>query len=138
MPKLPKNDERQLLDLHQKVLQAHLNADVELILEDEKDSYVVASRGAVTHPTKEERRQRLGPYLQATTFEAYRDEIPPVVNISPDGKVGWVIVQVYAQGTQKTQDGNRLPIEFVSAWIELYEKPEARWIRTGNVSNFKS
>lgn len=29
------------------------------------------------------------------------------------------------------------PIQFVSAWIELYKKRDGRWLRTGNVSNFK-
>ncbi|WP_420627481.1 hypothetical protein [Candidatus Leptofilum sp.] len=138
MPDQVKSDEDQLLKLHQKVLEAHLKSNVELILEDENDSYVVANRGTVAHPTKEERRQRLDPYLQATIFEEYRDEITPVVQISPEGMLGWVIVQVYARGTQKTQDGNAAPIEFVSAWIELYEKRANRWFRTGNVSNFKS
>ncbi|WP_420642349.1 hypothetical protein [Candidatus Leptofilum sp.] len=137
MPNQTQTDESQLRTLHQKVLDAHLKSNVELLLEDENDRYVVASRGTVAHPTKEERRQRLGPYLQATTFEEYRDEITPVVQVSPDGKLGWVIVQVYARGTQKAQNGSTLPIEFVSAWIELYEKQANRWFRTGNVSNFK-
>lgn len=137
MQDLTDDNKTQLLALHKKVLDAHLASDPEMLLEDEKDSYVVANRGAVTHPTKEERRQRLTPYLQATTFTNYSDEIPPVVQVSPDGKLGWVIVQIHAVGTQKAQDGQTHTLEFVSAWIELYEKLNGQWIRTGNVSNFK-
>ena len=59
------------------------------------------------------------------------------MNVSRDGTLGWIIAQVYAQGTQTTADGETRPIEFVSAWIELYEKRNGRWLRTGNVSNFK-
>ena len=29
-------------------------------------------------------------------------------------------------------------IEFDSAWIELYEKRNGRWVRIGNVSNIRS
>lgn len=135
---MKQSDKNQLLDLHQKVLTAHLNSDVELLLEDEGDEYVVANRGSVTKPMKEARRNRLDPYLKATRFQEYRDEVPPIVTLSQDGTLGWVIVQVYARGVQTTADGTAVPIEFVSAWIELYEKQAGRWRRTGNVSNFQS
>ena len=133
-----KSSSSHLLALHQTVLEAHLKSDVELLLKDEPDDYVLANRGKMTHPTKEERRQMLGPYLSATNFQEYRDEVPPVVNISQDETLGWVIVQIYARGEQTTPGGKRVPIQFVSAWIELYEKRDKRWLRTGNVSNFKT
>lgn len=137
MPRIHENEIEQLLALHQKVLEAHLKSDVDILLEDESNEYVIANRGSVTHPAKEARRQRLGAYLQATHFEEYRDEIPPVVTISQDGTLGWLVVQVYARGLQTTADGTAVPLQFVSAWIELYEKQDGRWLRTGNVSNFK-
>jgi hypothetical protein len=36
-----------------------------------------------------------------------------------------------------TAEGSQ-PLEFISAWIELYEKRDGRWWRIGNVSNFKT
>ena len=99
--------------------------------------YTIANRGEITTPNKKERRERLGPYLEATTFHIYRDEVSPIVTISQDGTLGWVIAQVYARGDQRTPTGEVVPIEFVSAWIELYEKEEGQWLRIGNVSNFR-
>jgi len=131
-------DSQALLRLHQAAIQAHLDQDVEALLEDESDDYVVASRGQVTHPTKQERRDRLGPYLAATEFSVYRDEIEPVVTVSQDGTLGWVIVRIYARGTQSSPDGKAQPVEFRSAWVELYEKRNGRWLRVGNVSNFET
>lgn len=133
-----KSNSSHLLALHQTALEAHLKSDVELLLKDETDDYVLANRGEITHPTKETRRRRLGSYFKTTNFQTYRDEIPPVVSISKDETLGWVIAQVYAQGEQTTSDGQVNPIQFVSAWIELYEKRDGRWLRTGNVSNFKT
>ena len=138
MQDLSSSDADLLLTLHKAVLEAHLHSDVEALLIDEGDDYIVASRGEVSRPNKDERRQRLGPYLQATTFQVYRDEVPPTVKVSQDGTLGWVIVQIYARGEQVTPDGETRPLEFVSAWIELYEKSDGRWWRTGNVSNFRS
>ena len=127
----------ELLALHQTVIDAHATSDVELLLRDESDDYVVANRGEITTPNKAARRARLGAYLGSTRFTVYRDEVAPVVRVSEDGTLGWVIVQVYASGEQRGESGQTTPVEFTSAWIELYEKRGGRWLRTGNVSNFK-
>jgi hypothetical protein len=123
--------------LHEKVLRAHRESNVEILLEDEAADYVVASRGVITRPTIQQRRERLGTYLRASTFAEYRDLVEPVVSVSADSTLGWVVVQVTARGKQKASSGEEVPIAFTSAWIELYEKRAGRWQRTGNVSNFK-
>ncbi len=123
--------------LHEKILEAHRRSNIEMLLEDESADYVVAGRGEVTRPTLEQRRAFLGPYLKRTAFEEYRDGIEPVVTVSIDGTLGWVVVQVQARGVQAGPDGKKEAIAFTSAWIELYEKRKGRWYRTGNVSNFK-
>jgi len=129
-------DAEQLLALHRIVLEAHLKSDVELLLKDETDDYVVVSRGEISNPTREERRKQFSSYLKSSRFEIYRDEVPPTVRVSDDGTLGWVIVQVVARGLQ-TDAGGEKPLTFTSGWIELYEKRDGRWLRTGNVSSFK-
>jgi hypothetical protein len=132
------SDADRLRALHEKVMRAHRESDVEILLEDEAADYVVAGRGEITRPTIEQRRTRLGGYLKSTTFEMYIDLTEPVVELSQDGTLGWVIVQIQARGLQSREAGPPEPVEFVSAWIELYEKREGgRWYRVGNVSNFK-
>jgi hypothetical protein len=130
-------DVEQLRTLHEKVIRAHQLSNVELLLEDEAADYVVASRGQVSRPTLADRKTRLGSYLHRTTFHEYRDMVEPIVSVSPDGTMGWVIVQVQARGIQVDPSRNKEAFQFVSAWIELYEKRQGRWYRTGNVSNFK-
>lgn len=130
-------DRQALLALHEKVMAAHRASDVEMLLADETADYVVASRGEVTRPSVQERRERLGPYLGRTRFSEYRDLVPPSVEVSADGTLGWVVVQVTGKGMQTASDGSSQPLEFTSAWIELYRKVDGVWKRTGNVSNFK-
>lgn len=127
----------ELRALHEKVMRAHRESDVEVLLEDEAADYVVANRGEITRPTIPQRRERLGSYLRASRFTEYRDLVEPVVGVSADATAGWVIVQVTARGRQSLAGGGEAPVEFTSAWIELYEKREGKWWRTGNVSNFK-
>jgi hypothetical protein len=132
------SDKDRLLALHEEVMRAHRESDIDLLLAAEEDDYVVVSRGEITRPDRKARRERLGPYLRQTRFTTYRDKVPPIGKVSADGSLGWVIVQVEARGEQTTPTGTFEPIEFVSAWIELYEKRNRRWFRVGNVSNFKS
>jgi len=129
-------DAEELLRLHEQAMQAHRDSNIDLLLAAEGDEYVVVSRGEVSRPRIADRKQFLGPYLAATRFSVYRDQVPPIAKVSSDGTLGWVIVQVEAKGEQKgaTRTHN---VEFVSAWIELYEKKDGRWTRVGNVSNFK-
>lgn len=133
-----RTDREQLLALHESALRAHRRGDVEELLAPEADDYSVGSRGAIEHPRKDERRARFGEYLGRTRFHEYRDLVPPEVRLSADGTLGWVLVQVRGEGVQSAADssGTPRPLAFTSAWIELYEKRDGRWWRTGNVSNF--
>jgi hypothetical protein len=132
-----KTDHEVLLAMHEKVIQAHVNADVEGWLDLETAEFISANRGVISYPTKEERRAGRLPYLQATTFSEYRDVVEPIVRISEDGMLGWVFVQVKVSGTQLTSANEEVAVGFESAWIELYEKRNGRWLCVGNVSNMK-
>jgi hypothetical protein len=126
-----------LLRLHREVMNAHRQLSVDMLLRNESASYVVAGRGKVTQPTLEERRARLEKYFGSTRFTEYVDVIPPMAMVSADGSLGWVVVQVRAKGEQDVAPGKTEPIEFESAWIELYRRGPNGWQRVGNVSNFK-
>lgn len=97
--------------LHARVIRAHMQSNVNLILADETEDYVVANRGEITRPSLNDRRNRMGSYLERTRFESYVDLVDPVVEVSEDGTMGWVIVQIEAKGVQTGDDGqeSRLP-----------------------------
>lgn len=129
-------DEQELLRLHAAGLEAHLDSDIDALLAPQAEDFVLLNRGVVSSPTLAERRKFLGPYLAATKFEFYRDAAPPIVKLSRDRTLGWVIAQVTARGQSETSQGERL-LEFEVAWIELYEKRGGRWVAIGNGSTFK-
>ena len=133
----PAGDVEMLRALHEKTMRAHKESDAALLVADQAADMIIVNRGAVTRPSLEERRASFGSYLGRTVFSEYRDLVEPVVKVSNDGSLGWVIVQVAARGVQTAEDGTKKPIEFVSAWVELYEKRDRRWYGVGNVSNFR-
>jgi hypothetical protein len=130
-------DEEIIVGLHEDVLSGHLENDLERWLAAESEDYIVVNRGEISYPTKEDRAARLQPYLDRTTFTEYRDLVPPVVRVSPDGMTGWLVAQVKIAGTQTTGAGDEVPFDWTWAWIELYEKRGGRWLRVGNVSSQK-
>ena len=130
-------DIQELLRLHETVLAAHRNNDLEAWMNDESEEYILVSRGEIHHPDKQQRRDQLGPYLASTTFHKYADVVKPQVRVSDDGSLGWVIAQVQVVGTQRTADGRRVDFDDTWGWIELYGKTAGGWLRIGNVSNRK-
>jgi hypothetical protein len=131
------SDERRLLELHEAGLRAHIDRDIDALLAMQADDFVLLNRGEISLPSKLQRREFLGPYLAATTFELYRDKVPPLVKVSRDGSLGWVVAQVEARGMTVTPEGEYKPVEFIVAWIELYERHGPEWISVGNASSFK-
>lgn len=130
-------DRQALLDLHAFVIEAHVEGDVDGWLAVESDDYVSVNRGEITYPTKDDRRSWREPYLASTSFTRYEDLVEPIVKLSADGTLGWVIVEVAVEGVRHAPDGTTTPVAFEAAWIELYEKRGGVWTMTGNVSNMK-
>ncbi len=134
---LAATDSEQLRSLHEQVMRAHRESNIDLLLEHDAPDFALGNRGEISRPSLAERRARLGSYLRSTRFEEYRDVSEPVVTVSKDGTLGWVMAQVHVRGVQLTLAGRKEPVEFDSAWIELYEKRGGKWYSVGNVSNFK-
>src|SRR5436190_24374343 len=73
-------DRARLLALHEQAMEAHRKGDVELLLQADAEDFVMVSRGEISRPSIEQRRQFLGPYLQRVRFGEYIDVVAPVVH----------------------------------------------------------
>ena len=132
-------DEQALLRLHRVFMDDHLFGRSSGMKEGLAENVVIVSRGEVHPLSGDETLQTLKGILARTDYTVYDDLIRPVVRVSNDGTLGWVIVQVAAGGVQLDEEGKPAgPLEFVSAWVELYEKVDGSWRMNGNVSNFRS
>lgn len=125
-----------LLAMHEQVLRSHRTDDVDAWLALEADTMVVGNRGELTTSTKSETAQQRRQYLAAMEFSAYRDLQPPIVNISDDGTLGWVLAQVEIVGRYGTPP-DTTSVHDVWAWVELYERRPEGWRMVGNVSTAK-
>ena len=128
-------DERQLLHLHAEVIKAHVERQVDVWMSIESENFISVNGGRVTFPGFSERREQRSAYLQGASFSTYRDLREPIVRISEDGSLGWLIAEVEVVGTVPDPDSGRNSFHDIWAWIELYEKTDQGWRLIGNVSN---
>ena len=128
---------KEILDLHQKTIDAHWKKDVAFFTKDISDDYFSAGNGEIRNPTKEEITAQFDRYLNSTTFTEYRNLREPIIGFSKDGSLAWSLVQVKVAGRSPAEFGAERTFDVTWAWITLYERKGDRWIRLGEVSNSK-
>jgi hypothetical protein len=134
----PEEMENEILELHKEMIDAHISKNAGYFTQDIADSYMQVSHGEINYSSKPEIRERFDEYLNNTTFTKYEDLREPIIKVSRDGTLAWCIVQMKIEGVQKTNNDSIGKLNFVCAWITLYEKRGKKWIRLGEVDNFKS
>lgn len=95
-----------LVSAHERVLAAHRQSDVEVLLGDAAGRSTISGRGRLTESSRDELAARLGPYLEQIRFSRYEDVVVPVVAVSADGSLGWLACQIEAAGTQRVAPGS--------------------------------
>ena len=126
-----------ILDLHSELIEAHLKKDVNFFTRDISNHYFLVNDGKISYPSKQEINNKFTNYLNNTTFSEYRDLQEPVISFSKDGSMAWSLVRVKISGNRFVEKDSVWKMDFTCAWITLYEKQNDKWIRMGDVSNFK-
>ncbi len=129
--------EKELLQLHHKTIEAHLNKDAGFFIEDISENYMQVHNGEFVYPQKEDIYNMFTHYLNSTDFLVYEDVSEPIVRVANDGSIGWTIVQVNVKGEQKQENDSILTFDNTFAWITMYENINGKWIRLGEVDNVK-
>lgn len=132
------NDEQRLLRLHRNVMDDHFFERTDNLAKVAGENITIVSSGSVYNMDKQANQKGLKRIMNSRKHYRYDDLIRPQVTLSKDGTLGWVIVQVQAQGIRLDENSKpTVPLNFISAWIELYQKHQGAWKMVGNVSNFQ-
>ena len=127
---------QEILALHQELINAHLEKDIDFFTRDIADDYMQVQGGEIKYPQKDDIIERFTDYLNNTTFTEYKDLQEPIVGISEDGSLAWIVVQVKIEGS-RVRDSIPHELDFTCAWITLYKRVGEKWIRMMEVDNFK-
>jgi uncharacterized protein (TIGR02246 family) len=127
----------ELLALHQSARRAHFNRDVEAILVTIGPDLTYVRDGKIKVMSRDDVRKQFTEYFHGAEFSAWDDLEPPIVRVSPDGQMGWMIVRVRVAYTKTGADGKKSRDESVIAWMSVYEKRDGKWLDVANASTFE-
>jgi len=118
-------DRAVLLRLHEQARLAHLEKRVDLM--ELPDSLMEIARGTVRVRSAADNQVRFQAYFDRSTFAEWADLAPPLIRISPDGRMAYVIVQKSVRLTAPDSSGVARAEHTVYAWLEVYEKRRGKW-----------
>ncbi|HSY57952.1 MAG TPA: nuclear transport factor 2 family protein [Terriglobales bacterium] len=127
----------ELLALHQADRRAHFNRDVDAILSTIGPDFTYVRDGKIKEMSRDDVRKQFTEYFRGAEFSAWDDLEPPIVRVSPDGQMGWMIVLVRVAYTKTGADGKKSQDESVIAWMSAYEKRDGKWLHIANASTFE-
>ena len=127
-------DSLALLRLHERAREAHLARRADWLVAGQADSLISVSRGGVSISPRERVRAGFQPYLDASTFQAWDDIVPPRIRISADGQMAYVIVEKRVHLTTRTANGATEAERTRFAWMSVYEKQAGEWRMTAIAS----
>jgi hypothetical protein len=119
---------------HETARRAHLQGDAELMAPGMAETVVLASNGELMVNPKEKVVAFFRGYFARVKYLEWSDEAPPVITVSPDGRMGWMAVKVRARYLDRTKPeaGEKA---FKSSWIATYQRVGCAWKMTGNASD---
>lgn len=130
-------EKAELLRLHQSGREAHFKTDVEMLLQNSPEEMISVSRGKINRPSKDDARKMFTGYFRDAKYYEWDDVEEPIVRISNDASMAWMITRTRVRRVQKNADGAEKEEKFVYAGIMTYEKRDGRWVRVANVSTFE-
>ena len=120
-------DVEELLRGHELARRAHLEHRADLMTSGFADTVIQIARGEVTTGTPEQGRARFQRYFDRSTFLAWDDIAPPIIHISPDGRMAWKVVRKRVGLTAPDSTGRLVEEHTIFAWVEILEKLDGRW-----------
>jgi hypothetical protein len=133
----PELEKQALLRLHEADRKAHFDTDVDALMRGSPDAFISVANGKIHRLTEENERRFFTQYFGGATYFEWDDIEEPVVRVSADGSMAWMVTRIRVRRTQPDAAGNDTEQAFVYAGIMTYEKQGDRWTRTANVSTFE-
>ena len=116
---------------------AHFERNADLFINEFADSMISVNRGIVNIPERSEQWERIGNYFSKMEFIKWDDTAEPVIEMSPDGKMAFAVIQKKVVVTFPDSTGNKVIDSTDYAWVSIYRKINSEWKVVCNVSTNK-
>ncbi|HEV3470520.1 MAG TPA: nuclear transport factor 2 family protein [Pyrinomonadaceae bacterium] len=130
-------EKAELLRLHREAREAHFKTDPARLQEGSAEEFVYVRDGRIGRVSRADQVKRYEGYFKGAKYFEWDDVEEPIVSVSQDGSMAWMITRIRVRRTQKDAAGKEQEEKFVYAGIMTYEKRDGKWIRVANVSTFE-
>jgi hypothetical protein len=127
-------EKAELLRIHKSDREAHFKTDVDKLLENSPEGFISVGCGKINKSSKDNARKMFTGYFRDAKYYEWDDVEEPIIRISNDASMAWMITRTRVRRVQKKADGAEQEEKFVYAGIMTYEKRDGRWVRVANVS----
>ena len=128
---------QQLLEIHASDRRAHFETSARQIMEHGTDEFISVSNGKIQRTTRAENLKFFEEYFKGAKYYEWDDLEPPIVRVSNDASMAWMIVRTRVRRAHLQGGGQETERTFVYAGIMVYEKLGGKWVRGANVSTFE-
>lgn len=131
-------EKTELLKIHQKDRQAHFETNPELLVSNHPDTGFISVRnGTIGQISKDDLKKVFENNFKSAKYYEWDDLEPPIIRISGDGNMAWMIVRLRVRRTKTDAAGKDKEEKFIYSGIMTYEKRNEKWIKIANVSTFQ-
>jgi len=123
----------ELLVIHAQDREARFATDAQALAARYADSTIYVRDGTLSQITRADMQRGFEQDFQNVTYQEWDDMEPPIVQVSQDASLDWVITRMKVRRTQINGLGAAAEREFIHAGIWTYEKRQGRWFCTANV-----
>ncbi|HLX39767.1 MAG TPA: hypothetical protein VKR42_04505 [Ktedonobacteraceae bacterium] len=130
-------EKARLLQLHKSALQAHFEKDTGTFLAAYASQWYDVRSAGIRLRTKEDALPTIERYFQRTHFSDISEIVAPIIHLSTDASMAWVIGEIRVRATQEMSDKEERDFSFHCTWVSIYEKHEGEWAQVVDASSFQ-
>jgi hypothetical protein len=131
------SEKQALLDMHMADRQAHFDTDATALFENSLDTFIWVGNAQIIRISKADATQRFEENFSGATYSSWDSLDEPIIRISDDGTLAWMITKLEVRRTKKDASGEEVPEGFTYAGIMTYKKVGGKWLKEANVSTLE-
>ena len=131
-------EKARLLLLHERALRAHFENDARAFLAAYASQWYDVRNTGIRLRTKEDAFPPIEQYFQRTHFSEITEIVAPIIHLSADASMAWVIGEIRVRASQDVPgEKTQKDFSFRCAWVSIYEKHEGEWAQVVDASSFQ-
>jgi ketosteroid isomerase-like protein len=117
----------------------YLNRDLDTLLSIYPDDYrgYAVSQGDIKEESKESVKDHARDLFEFGNLTLFEDLREPIISVSPDGKMAWMIGEFRINYSYKDSIENKQTPGVIEVYLSVWEKKSDKWVEIANAQSYK-